>query len=140
MSDPADPSSFPQSASSSTGPLCNPTSADPPPNPSSNDPSATAKAFLASLLNRQLLIHTSDSRMFAGEFKCTDNEQNIILSRAYEYRLPSARAKADAAAETEISGSTADTLKVDMTSRFMGLIVVPGQHITKIELEEYEMG
>lgn len=25
---------------------------------------------------------------------------------------------------------------MDMTSRFIGLVVVPGQHITKIELEE----
>lgn len=30
---------------------------------------------------------------------------------------------------------------MDMTSRFIGLVVVPGQHITKIELEEnpYQM-
>jgi hypothetical protein len=27
-------------------------------------------------------------------------------------------------------------IKVDMTSRLIGLVVVPGQHITKIELEE----
>ncbi len=30
------------------------------------------------------------------------------------------------------------TVKVDMTSRFLGLVVVPGQFITKIELEEYQ--
>lgn len=28
------------------------------------------------------------------------------------------------------------SLKLDMTSRFLGLIVVPGQHIVKIEIEE----
>jgi hypothetical protein len=28
------------------------------------------------------------------------------------------------------------TVKLDMTSRFLGLVVVPGQHITKVEAEE----
>jgi len=28
------------------------------------------------------------------------------------------------------------TVKLDMTSRFLGLVVVPGQHIVKIEAEE----
>lgn len=27
-------------------------------------------------------------------------------------------------------------VKLDMTSRLVGLVVVPGEHITKIELEE----
>ena len=31
-----------------------------------------------------------------------------------------------------------DTNKEDLTSRFVGLIVVPGQHINKIELEEFD--
>ena len=26
--------------------------------------------------------------------------------------------------------------KVDMTSRFLGLVVVPGKHITRIEVED----
>lgn len=61
-------------------------------------------------------------------------ECNIILSQSYEYRQPSEDAvKAAAESSSEIS-STA-TLKVDMTSRFLGLIVVPGQYITKIEVE-----
>ena len=32
-----------------------------------------AKNYLAAFLNKQLRIHTSDDRVFAGEFKCTDN-------------------------------------------------------------------
>lgn len=31
-----------------------------------------ARGFLESLLNKQLRIHTTDERMFWGEFKCTD--------------------------------------------------------------------
>ncbi|MCJ1333809.1 hypothetical protein MMC10_010509 [Thelotrema lepadinum] len=89
-----------------------------------------AKEYLASLLNKQLFIHATDERIFAGEFKCTDNECNIILSHAYEYRHPTSKA-VETAAKTK--GKDAATLKLDMTSRFMGLIVVPGKHITKIE-------
>ncbi len=31
-----------------------------------------SRAYLGSLLNKYLLVHTSDGRMFRGEFKCTD--------------------------------------------------------------------
>jgi len=30
-------------------------------------------AYLEALLNKKLRVHTSDSRMFLGDFKCTDN-------------------------------------------------------------------
>ena len=33
----------------------------------------TSKAYLTSLLNRNLRVHTTDSRMFLGQFKCTDS-------------------------------------------------------------------
>jgi N-alpha-acetyltransferase 38, NatC auxiliary subunit len=29
-----------------------------------------------------------------------------------------------------------DTFKLDMTARFLGLVVVPGKYITKMEVEE----
>lgn len=62
-------------------------------------------------------------------------ECNIILSQSYEYRQPTPDAVKAAAAESSSEASSTATLKVDMTSRFLGLIVVPGQHITKIEVE-----
>jgi N-alpha-acetyltransferase 38, NatC auxiliary subunit len=34
---------------------------------------ADAVTYLESLLNKQLRVHTTDSRMFVGEFRCTDN-------------------------------------------------------------------
>lgn len=61
-------------------------------------------------------------------------ERNIILAKTYEYRYPS-----DAAREASLSTAAAsgkDTAKIDMTSRFLGLVVVPGAHITRIEVEE----
>lgn len=58
-------------------------------------------------------------------------ECNIILGQSFEYRLPLASALDTASASVSGSG-----LMMDMTSRYLGLIVVPGQHITKIEMEE----
>jgi hypothetical protein len=67
-------------------------------------------------------------------------ERNIILAGTYEYRFPSPSAIRDATANTnnEQIEAKPEPIKatVDMTSRFIGLVVVPGQHITKIELEE----
>ena len=64
-------------------------------------------------------------------------ECNIILAQSFEYRQPSLDAIKAASEEIPTSNSTfTSNLKVDMTSRFLGLIVVPGQYITKIELED----
>jgi hypothetical protein len=66
-------------------------------------------------------------------------ERNIILANSFEYRLPTTSAIHEAAAkETESWDKTepkAATVKVNMSSRLIGLIVIPGRHITKIELE-----
>jgi N-alpha-acetyltransferase 38, NatC auxiliary subunit len=60
-------------------------------------------------------------------------DSNVILSNAFEYRAPSKKAEA---AATEQAERTGESSKADMTSRFMGLIVIPKHHIVKIELEE----
>lgn len=52
---------------------------------------------------------------------------NIILSQTYEYRLP---------LPPKFPSASSTTL--DMTSRFVGLVVVPGPYITRIEVEEFE--
>ncbi|KAI9733008.1 MAG: hypothetical protein M1834_003551 [Cirrosporium novae-zelandiae] len=98
------------------------------------DKSFEACVFLASLLGKHLRVHTTDTRMFIGDFKCTDQDCNIILSGTHEYRHPSPSAIAKAAAEQQQGGSS-ESFRLDMTSRYMGMVVVPGKHITKIELE-----
>lgn len=90
---------------------------------------AEAKKYLAGLLNKNLRVTTTDMRMFHGQFQCTDSDRNIILSHTYEYRLPSA------SSIPKTSESSSVTL--DMTSRYLGLVVVPGEYITKIELEQF---
>ncbi|KAJ5912875.1 hypothetical protein N7504_001758 [Penicillium tannophilum] len=95
-----------------------------------------AVQYLDQLIGRQLRVHTTDSRMFVGIFKCTDAERNIILANSLEYRLPTPSAIQAAADSWEKnSGAPSATIKVNMTHRLIGLIVVPGRHITKIELE-----
>lgn len=90
-------------------------------------------AYLQSLLGQQFRIHTTDERVFAGELKCTDNECNVILAKAFEYRASPAARDASLSEALEVGKSKA---VVNMSSRFLGLVVVPGAYITKIEVEE----
>ncbi|PQE32579.1 lsm domain-containing protein [Rutstroemia sp. NJR-2017a WRK4] len=95
------------------------------------NPQDAARIYLHSLISKTLRIHTTDERMFLGEFKCTDSDLNIILSHTYEYRFPAPPSA------SELSSSQS-AIKKDLTSRYLGLVVVPGEYIRKIELEEFE--
>ena len=112
--------------------------------------------YLQSLIGRRLRITTTDSRMFAGAFKCTDHvcapslsswpqpskagvrhpdrvqDRNVVLSGTHEYRPPPPAA----VAATTLRSDGTETARLDMSSRYLGLVVVPGQHITRIEVEE----
>ncbi|OHE97452.1 LSM domain-containing protein [Colletotrichum orchidophilum] len=90
--------------------------------------------FLTSLLNKNLRVLATDGRMFLGQFKCTDPDRNVVLAHTYEYRQPSAQRRAEAAKKAT-EGNASVTM--DMTSRYLGLVVVPGQYIVKIEVEEF---
>jgi small nuclear ribonucleoprotein (snRNP)-like protein len=106
------------------------------PNPTSPSTSQTsASTYLSTFLNRTLHLHTTDGRMFAGQMKCTDPERNIILSMTHEYRQPST-ADIQLAAQRHEQAGRSGNVKVDMKKRFVGLVVVPGKYITKIEVEE----
>ena len=95
---------------------------------------AAAEAYLAEYLNRTLHIHITDGRMFVGQMKCTDNERNIILAMTHEYRQPSKQDIELAALRHEERGASGN-VKVDMKKRFVGLIVIPGRYITRMEIE-----
>ncbi|KLJ12118.1 hypothetical protein EMPG_12763 [Blastomyces silverae] len=99
-----------------------------------------AVQYLESLLGKTLRIHTTDTRLFVGTFKCTDNDRNIILSTTHEYRYPSISPDIETEPGDLTRGNdpaATGIVKADMTSRYIGLVVVPGQYITKIELDEY---
>ncbi|KAG7292617.1 hypothetical protein NEMBOFW57_002652 [Staphylotrichum longicolle] len=123
------------------------------PSPTSSPPSdkEESAAYLRSLLNKNLRVTTNDNRMFWGAFKCTDSESNIVLQHTYEYRHPTSQQISAAAAaattttatssssssSTTTSPPTATTVKLDMTARYLGLVVVPGKYIVRIEAEEF---
>jgi len=94
-----------------------------------------AAEYLNSFLNRTLHIHITDGRMFVGQLKCTDRERNLILNMTHEYRRPSPTDVRIAAEKHEREGRGGN-VRVDMRKRFVGLVVVPGHHITKMEVEE----
>ncbi|KAI0548390.1 hypothetical protein F4679DRAFT_322552 [Xylaria curta] len=96
---------------------------------------AEAETYIKSLINKTLRIHATDGRMFIGTFKCTDTDRNVVLSLTYEYRQPSQQKLAEAAAAA--ASSSSETVKADMTSRYLGLVVIPGEHIVKMEVEEF---
>ncbi len=95
---------------------------------------AQAVSYLTSLVNKHLRIHISDGRMFVGQMKCTDNERNIILALTNEYRQPTEKDVMEAAEIHEREGKKGN-VKVDMRKRYVGLVVVPGRYIEKIEVD-----
>lgn len=94
---------------------------------------AEATQFLESLLGKSLQVTVPDGRLFTGTFRCTDNESNVILSNAFEYRMPTEVAVKAAVDKLQTTGQTS---RADMTSRFVGLIVIPGKQISQMEVEE----
>ncbi|KAI5817302.1 hypothetical protein BZA77DRAFT_38978 [Pyronema omphalodes] len=88
-------------------------------------PYETPSPFLQGYINRTLRVTTTDDRFFIGDLKCTDRDRNLILSSTTEYRSPSS---------TSISSSQ------EIKNRHIGLVVIPGNVITKIEVEENTTG
>lgn len=91
--------------------------------------------YLTALLNRTLHVHASDGRIFVGQLKCTDRERNIVLAMTQEFRQPTAT-DLELPLSHRSTGFVNEAARPGMRKRFVGLIVVPGQYITKIELEE----
>ncbi|EEQ29662.1 conserved hypothetical protein [Microsporum canis CBS 113480] len=92
-----------------------------------------AVEYLESLVDKILRVHTSDSRVF---------ERNIILSSTHEYRCPTEPAivSSEETGSPKAASNEPFDLKADMSQRFIGLVVIPGQHITKIELDKPTTG
>ncbi|KAL1641473.1 hypothetical protein SLS58_005978 [Diplodia intermedia] len=90
-----------------------------------------AITYLTQFIGRNLRVHVTDKRMFIGQMKCTDKDRNIILALTHEYRPPS-----DAAIRAAIESSGDPSVQLPLSSRYVGLVVVPGRYITKIECEE----
>ncbi len=59
----------------------------------------------------------------------------MVLAHTYEYRQPSPQKLAEIAEQA--AADRTGRVTMDMTSRYLGLVVVPGKHIVKIELEQF---
>ncbi|KAF1997019.1 hypothetical protein P154DRAFT_442086 [Amniculicola lignicola CBS 123094] len=92
---------------------------------------AKATFWLSQFIGKNLRIHASDGRVFGGQLKCTDKDCNIILALTYEYRAPPA-----AVIEEAVKATGNPTAPVSWNSRYVGLVVIPGSDVTKIEFEE----
>jgi small nuclear ribonucleoprotein (snRNP)-like protein len=95
-------------------------------------PVEQASSLLSQYLGRTLRVHTDDKRVFVGQMKCTDRECNIVLGLTQEYRQPP-----DSALKATVEKTGDAKINIPFTSRYVGLVVVPGKYITKIEQEEY---
>ncbi|KAI7908244.1 uncharacterized protein BX663DRAFT_464895 [Cokeromyces recurvatus] len=68
---------------------------------------------LKSYLNFKCRIKITDGRTFIGTFVCIDKQKNIILAHTEEFR------------ENE--------------KRLVGLVMIPGNHLVKVETEDLEV-
>ncbi|CAM1504078.1 Fc.00g016690.m01.CDS01 [Cosmosporella sp. VM-42] len=92
-----------------------------------------AREYLSGIINKNLRVLTTDGRLFWGSLKCTDPDKNIVLAHTYEYRQPSAKKVAEAAA----TKAPDESVTLDLTSRYLGLVVVPGHHIVRLQVEMF---
>lgn len=76
------------------------------------EPMSAGRQKLQSWLYRHLRIQLTDGRLLKGNFLCTDADANVILGMCME--------------DTEKGGEV----------RVLGLVMVPGRHIVKMEIEE----
>ncbi|KAI8885068.1 Sm-like ribonucleoprotein [Backusella circina FSU 941] len=69
---------------------------------------------LTSYLFINLRIKITDGRVFIGTFVCVDKEKNIILAQAEEFRGGNEK-------------------------RLVGLVMIPGNHLVKVETEDMDV-
>lgn len=89
-------------------------------------------AQLRGYLNHKARIAITDGRVFIGTFVCTDKQKNIILAHTTEYRGGTALLTMG-----PLVTSHALFLFLD-EHRIVGLVMIPGKHLVKMEIEDLE--
>ncbi|KAL1839487.1 hypothetical protein VTJ49DRAFT_1462 [Mycothermus thermophilus] len=92
-----------------------------------------------------VLQHTYEYRfpMVTPESLAAAAEQQSQQSQQEEQKPPETATETETESQPNPSSTTATppnqkkTVKLDMTSRYLGLVVVPGKHIVRIEVEEF---
>lgn len=82
-----------------------------------------AKAILRGLLQSTLRVTMSDGRVVTGQYQCLDEHLNFILQGAAERRVVREKAGAEGSVERQ-------------QVRNLGLVMLPGKHVVKVEVME----
>lgn len=77
------------------------------------------KTIKDTFLGKHIKITINDGRTFEGRFVCIDSEVNVILQGTYEYR---------------IGNQQAVNVPQTVQKRWAGMVMIPGQHITHVEV------
>lgn len=78
------------------------------------------KTIKNTFIGKNVKITITDGRTFEGRFVCVDSEMNVILQGSYEYRSDK---------QSQSTTSNSDTKK-----RWAGMVMIPGKHITDVDL------
>lgn len=94
---------------------------------------AAAERIHARFLNRRVLAHVPDGRVFRGTFVCIDDGSNLIVSHADELRLHGGGGTEGNEMEKGTGLSTEERV---VASRFVGMVMIKGEDLVRIEVEE----
>ena len=94
---------------------------------------------LRSYLNFKARVTITDGRIFIGTFVCTDKQKNIILAQTKEFR--GGKKKEMKMGMTRWGGKAKNVIinnrQID-EHRMVGLVMIPGKHLVKIETEDLD--
>ncbi|KAJ3023938.1 hypothetical protein HKX48_009146 [Thoreauomyces humboldtii] len=97
---------------------------------------STSKSLqrLQSFLNERMRVTISDGRVFIGYFMCIDSARNLILSSSEEFKDGGFVEKVDGGRNTLPDELNLVHQSFSEERRFVGLIMIPGQHLVKAEV------
>ncbi|RKO90493.1 hypothetical protein BDK51DRAFT_15842 [Blyttiomyces helicus] len=84
---------------------------------------------LRQLLHLRSRLTTTDGRVFVGQLVCIDKGLNLILNSAEEYK------NGTRSNLVRVRGSCSWAHRT-YESRFVGLVMIPGVHLVKAEVED----
>ena len=74
-----------------------------------------------SLLGKNVRVYISDGRLIEGNLECLDRDLNFIVGNAFEYH-----------GTTTDQSAAADIIGEGITSRRIGMVMVPGSHVIRV--------
>jgi len=88
----------------------------------------------STFIDQTVLIHIQDGRAFKGTFVCTDGSRNVILANSEEFNMVSTSNTSNPNSILK-GNSSISTDQPQLQQRWVGMVMVRGQDIQKIELQ-----